>query len=48
MEDILLETMFDLPSMTHVDKVVVNEEAAQKGAKPLLLFADGKKEASAG
>ncbi len=49
MEDILLETMFDLPSMTHVDKVVVNEEAVASGAKPLLIFAEGKdKVASAG
>jgi ATP-dependent Clp protease ATP-binding subunit ClpX len=46
LEDILLETMFDLPSMSNVDKVVVNEEAVASGGKPLLLFADGKKEAA--
>ena len=27
MEDILLDTMFDLPAMENVDEVVVNEEA---------------------
>jgi ATP-dependent Clp protease ATP-binding subunit ClpX len=48
MEDILLETMFELPSMSSVDKVVVNEEAVQSGASPLLIFAEGKKEAAAG
>jgi ATP-dependent Clp protease ATP-binding subunit ClpX len=46
LEDILLETMFDLPSLSNVDKVVVNEEAVAAGGKPLLLFADGKKEAA--
>jgi len=49
MEDILLETMFELPSLSHVDKVVVNEEAVQSGASPLLIYAEGKdKVASAG
>src|SRR5690606_37108163 len=38
MEDILLETMFELPSMSHVDKVVVNEEAVASGATPLLIY----------
>ncbi|MCC7321585.1 MAG: ATP-dependent Clp protease ATP-binding subunit ClpX [Rubellimicrobium sp.] len=47
MEDILLETMFDLPSISHVDKVVVNEEAVTSGASPLLIFAEGKKEQAA-
>ena len=46
MEDILLETMFDLPSMTRVDKVVVNEEAVNSGAAPLLVLAEGKEKAA--
>jgi ATP-dependent Clp protease ATP-binding subunit ClpX len=37
MEDILLDTMFDLPSTTSVEEVVVNEEAVATGAQPLLI-----------
>jgi len=49
MEDILLETMFELPSLAGVEEVVVNEEAVTSGAKPLMIYAEGKKEpASAG
>ena len=50
MEDILLDTMFELPSLNDVHEVVVNEEAVNSGAKPLLIYAEGKKKepASAG
>ncbi|MDH3264057.1 MAG: ATP-dependent Clp protease ATP-binding subunit ClpX, partial [Paracoccaceae bacterium] len=49
LEDILLETMFELPSLRGVEEVVVNEEAVMAGVKPLLIYAEGKKEpASAG
>ena len=50
MEDILLDTMFDLPGMESVEKVVVNEDAVDNASvKPLLIHADPKKEsASAG
>jgi ATP-dependent Clp protease ATP-binding subunit ClpX len=50
MEDILLDTMFELPSLIDVHEVVVNEEAVNSGAKPLLIYAEGKKKepASAG
>jgi ATP-dependent Clp protease ATP-binding subunit ClpX len=49
MEDILLDTMFDLPGMETVEDVVVNEEAVTADATPLLIYADAKKEpASAG
>ncbi|MCB1339314.1 MAG: AAA family ATPase, partial [Maritimibacter sp.] len=41
MEDILLDTMFDLPSMRNVDEVVVNEEAVTSVAKPLIIYAEG-------
>ena len=47
MEDILLDTMFELPGMTSVDEVVVNEEAVDSGAKPLLIHADTKAEKTA-
>jgi ATP-dependent Clp protease ATP-binding subunit ClpX len=50
MEDILLDTMFELPSLRGVEEVVVNEEAVTGGVKPLLIYAEGSKKepASAG
>ena len=47
MEDILLDTMFELPGMTSVTEVVVNEEAVGPGAKPLMIHADGAKKPAA-
>jgi len=49
LEDILLDTMFDLPGLDSVEEVVVNEEAANSDAAPLMIHADPKaEEASAG
>ncbi|UZD92478.1 ATP-dependent Clp protease ATP-binding subunit ClpX [Cognatishimia activa] len=49
LEDILLDTMFDLPGMDSVTEVVVNEEAVNSDAAPLMIHADAEKEpASAG
>ena len=49
MEGILLDTMFELPSMDNVDEVVVNEEAVSADARPLIIYAEGAEEgASAG
>ncbi|MFN4058976.1 MAG: ATP-dependent Clp protease ATP-binding subunit ClpX [Roseinatronobacter sp.] len=47
MEDILLDTMFELPGMENVTEVVVNEEAVTGSVKPLLIYAETKKGASA-
>ncbi len=44
LEDILLDTMFELPGMDDVIEVVVNEEAVTSDAKPLMIYADQKKE----
>ncbi|MAU52441.1 MAG: ATP-dependent Clp protease ATP-binding subunit ClpX [Roseovarius sp.] len=46
LEDILLDPMFDLPSLSHVEEVVVNEEAVASEARPLVIYAEsrGKKE----
>ncbi|MDP5336622.1 MAG: ATP-dependent Clp protease ATP-binding subunit ClpX [Paracoccaceae bacterium] len=44
LEDILLNTMFELPGMAHVDEVLVNEEAAISAAQPLMIYAEAKKE----
>ena len=43
LEDILLDTMFDLPGMENVDEVVVNEEAVTSDAAPLMIYADAEK-----
>ncbi len=42
MEDILLDTMFDLPGLENIEEVVVNEEAVASGAHPLLIYTDAK------
>ena len=42
LEDILLDTMFDLPSLENVEEVVVNEEAATSDAAPLIIYAEAK------
>ena len=38
METILLETMFDLPSLEGVEEVVVNKETVEKNSKPLMAY----------
>ena len=47
MEDILLNTMFELPSLENVLDVVVNEEAVSRVAEPLIVYADVVEEESA-
>ena len=49
LEDILLDTMFDLPGLHSVEEVVVNEEAVTSDASPLMIHGDKQLEpASAG
>ena len=43
LELILLDTMFDLPSMENVVKVVIDEGVIQGDAKPLLIYSDQSK-----
>ena len=40
MEDILLETMFELPDMNSVEEVVINREVARDGAQPLYIYSE--------
>ncbi len=47
MEDILLDTMFELPSMDSAEEVVVNEEAVGPDALPLIIHAEGKRKSEA-
>jgi len=47
MEDILLDSMFELPGMTTVTEIVVNEEAVSPTGKPLMIHADTTKKGAA-
>ena len=40
MEGILLEPMFDLPSLEGVEEIVVNRETVDSSAKPLMIYAE--------
>ncbi|WP_412554131.1 ATP-dependent Clp protease ATP-binding subunit ClpX [Shimia sp. MIT1388] len=44
LEEILLDTMFELPGQESVTEVVVNEEAATSAAAPLMIHGEGEKE----
>ena len=44
LEDILLDTMFDLPGMDSVEEVVVNEEAVTSPAAPLMIHGEKVRE----
>ena len=45
LENILLDTMFELPSMQEVSEVVINDEVITSAeAKPLMIYADKQKE----
>ncbi len=44
MEIILLDTMYDLPSMAGVEEVVISREVVEGDAKPLLIYADRDKQ----
>ncbi|MEM8979337.1 MAG: ATP-dependent Clp protease ATP-binding subunit ClpX [Pseudomonadota bacterium] len=48
MEDILLDTMFELPGLDSVSEVVVNEEAVKTEAAPLMIHEGQDEPASAG
>lgn len=49
MENILLDTMFDLPGLDGVEEVVINQDTVDEGALPLFIYADraAEEEASA-
>ncbi|MEK9921594.1 MAG: ATP-dependent Clp protease ATP-binding subunit ClpX [Rhodospirillales bacterium] len=47
MEEILLESMFDLPSMDGVDEAIVNREVVEGRAQPLYAYADKDDDSSA-
>ena len=42
MEHALIDTMFDLPTLDGVAKVVIDEHIIEDGAKPLLVYREQK------
>ncbi len=40
MEDILLDSMFDVPSQKEIQEIVINREVVEGTAKPLLIYAE--------
>ncbi len=47
LENVLLDTMFELPGQTNVTKVVIDDSAIEGGGKPLLIYGEAQKVASA-
>ncbi|HEU0196065.1 MAG TPA: ATP-dependent Clp protease ATP-binding subunit ClpX, partial [Nevskiaceae bacterium] len=43
LENILLDVMYDLPSMQNVSKVVVDESVAKGEAKPFIVYENADK-----
>ncbi len=49
LEEVLLDTMFEVPALQGVQEVVVNEDAISRDGEPLLIYSDKRQEpASAG
>lgn len=48
MEHALLDIMFDLPNLTNVSKVVVDEGAIKGDNPPLLIYSDAQKRVESG
>ncbi len=44
LEDILLDTMFELPGLEGVEEVVINGEVVEGRARPLYIYADRQEE----
>lgn len=44
LEDVLLDTMYELPSLENLEKVVVDENAIAKNGTPALIYKNEKKE----
>jgi ATP-dependent Clp protease ATP-binding subunit ClpX len=47
LEQVLLDVMYDLPSMSNLARVVVDESTITNDGKPLMMFADSPKMAAA-
>lgn len=45
LENALIDTMFDLPGMSNVEKVVVDESTIEENKAPLLVYREAAKQA---
>jgi len=45
LEDIMLDVMYELPSLNNVEECIISEEVIKKGEKPIIVY--GKKKESA-
>jgi len=43
MENIMLDAMYDVPSMPDVEEVVISKEVVEKKEKPLMVFSSASK-----
>ena len=43
-EDILLDSMFELPGLDSVEEIVINREVVDSGSKPLYIYADRRED----
>jgi ATP-dependent Clp protease ATP-binding subunit ClpX len=48
MEILLLDTMFDLPSLEGVERVVISKQVVEGTARPLYNYTDPADDAGAG
>ena len=44
MEDILLESMYELPSLEGVEEIMINGDVVEGRAKPLYIYADRRED----
>ena len=44
MENILLESMFELPGLESVEEIVINREVVDGGSKPLYIYSDRRED----
>lgn len=44
LEGLLLDLMYELPSMENVEEVVINADTVEKGADPVIVHSDSKRE----
>jgi ATP-dependent Clp protease ATP-binding subunit ClpX len=48
LEDVLLDTMYELPSLSDVAEIVVNHEAIEQKTEPLKIYTKRNQEKKAG
>jgi len=48
MESILLDPMYDLPSLEDVEEIIINGDVVSQGAKPIMVHAERREDVSTG